>query len=224
MSSAQLANIALHVGAGSLALLIGFVLLARRKGDATHRRWGKVFCALTLVVALSAAVGTLCFRFIPVFAVLTVLVPYQLVSGWRAIYTRAQGPSAIDALWTLVVLAFAVALTPTLVSSSGRPDVVAYASLGALFTLLAYDTVRWLFPRRWFATLWQYEHAYKLIASLFGMLSALVGNVVRAGQPWSQIAPSVIGLLTIAYFFAQLRRRDARAASAEPGQARVASS
>ena len=63
MTYPHLANIALHVGAGTLALLIGFVMLAGRKGTAAHRRWGKVFCALALVVSLSAAVGTLCFRF-----------------------------------------------------------------------------------------------------------------------------------------------------------------
>jgi hypothetical protein len=28
-------------------------------------------------------------------------------------------------------------------------------------------------------------------------LSAFVGNVVRWGQPWSQIAPSVLGVLVI---------------------------
>lgn len=218
MTYPHLANIALHVGAGTLALLIGFVMLAGRKGTAAHRRWGKGFCVLALVVSLSAAVGTLCFRFIPVFAVLTVLVPYQLVSGWRSIHTRERGPASIDAVWTLVALGLALVLAPALVAAPGRPDIVAYASLGALFLLLAYDTVRWCFPRRWFATLWRYDHVYKLVASLFGMLSALVGNVVRVGQPWSQIAPSAIGLLVIGYFFVQLRRQRISARSAGYGR------
>lgn len=219
MSPAHLANIAVHVGAGSLALLVGFTLLAMRKGTATHRRWGKVFCGLALVVSLSAAIGTVFFRFIPMFAVLTVLVPYQLVSGWRSIYTRDRGPSRFDAWWTLTALAFALALTPALVAPSGNTGVVAYSALGALFTLLAYDTARWFFPRRWFASIWHYDHAYKLIASLFGMLSAFVGNVVRAGQPWSQIAPSAIGLLTIAFVFVQMRRRGVGSRGTAPARA-----
>lgn len=66
---------------------------------------------------------------------------------------------------------------------------------------------RWCLPRRWFASIWPYDHAYKLTASLFGLLSAFVGNVVRIGQPWSQIAPSAIGLLTILFVFVQMRRR-----------------
>jgi hypothetical protein len=53
--------------------------------------------ALTLVVCLTAVIGNIVFRFMPLFAVLTVLVSYQLLSGWHVIYTRAAGPNAIDA-------------------------------------------------------------------------------------------------------------------------------
>jgi hypothetical protein len=48
------------------------------------------------------------------------------------------------------------------------------------------------------------------------MLSALVGNVIRAGQPWSQVAPSAVGMLVIVYFFARIHRdsRSTRVAAA----------
>jgi uncharacterized membrane protein YuzA (DUF378 family) len=72
-----------------------------------------------------------------------------------------------------------------------------WSTLAALALLLAYDAARWLFPLRWHATLWRYEHIYKILGCLFGMLSAAVGNTVRVGQPWSQLAPSVIGLVAI---------------------------
>ena len=207
MSAAHWANLIVHVGAGTVALAIGSVLLYRRKGTAEHRRWGRIFCYFTLLVALSALMGTVLFRFIPLFAVLTLLVPYQLVSGWRSVHTQARGPAAIDGVLTLVALASAAALVPVLLAHPAGRGIVVYSSLGALGMNLAYDTLRWLFPRRWFATLWRYDHSYKLIASFFGMLSALVGNVVRVGQPWSQIAPSAIGLLTVLYFFYRLSRR-----------------
>ena len=38
-------------------------------------------------------------------------------------------------------------------------------------------------------------------AALFGMLSALIGNTVRTGQPWSQLAPPLSGLLVGGFFF-----------------------
>ncbi len=208
MSLAHLANLIIHVGAGTVALMIGFFLLTSRKGTPKHRRWGRNFCYFTLLVCLSAAIGTIFFRFIPLFAVLTVLVTYQLVSGWRSIYTQDLGPSAIDGAWTLFALMFSGTLVPILLAAPTGVDIVVYSSLGALFAILTYDSIRWLFPRSWFRTLWRYEHSYKLIASLFAMLSALIGNVVRVGQPWSQIAPSAVGVLVIFYFFYRLYRQD----------------
>lgn len=217
MSPIHLANLIVHIGAGTIALTIGFFLLASRKGTAKHRRWGRNFCYFTLLVCLSAAVGTVFFRFIPLFAVLTVLVPYQLVSGWRSVYTKDLGPSVIDGAWTFVALTLSGALVPILLASPAGGNIVVYSSLGALAAILTYDTVRWLFPRSWFRILWRYDHSYKLISSLFAMLSALIGNVVRVGQPWSQIAPSAVGMLTIFYFFYRLYRQDSTRLAASGG-------
>ena len=183
-------------------------MLARAKGTQSHRRMGRLFCYFTLCVCVTAVIGTTFFRFIPIFAVLSILVPYQLIGGWRSAYTQNRGPSGIDAAWTIAAAAISVLLTPTVLAHPAQAPIVVYSSLGALATILLYDTVRWLFPRRWYRVLWRYEHTYKLIASIFAMLSALVGNVVRVGQPWSQIAPSAVGILVIFYFFWQLYRQD----------------
>ena len=206
MTPAHLANVTLHVAAGTIALGIGFTVLAKAKGTPTHRRLGRVFAYFTLAVCLSAVVGTLFFRFVPIFAVLSVLVPYQLVGGWRSIYTRDRGPQWIDGGLTLLALAIGLWLVPTVLSHPSQAPIVERASLGARGAILLYDGARWLFPRRWHRTLWRYEHGYKLVASIFAMLSALVGNVVRVGQPWSQIAPSALGMLVIAWFFFRIHR------------------
>lgn len=208
MSAAHFTNLAIHVGAGLFALLVGFYLLARAKGTADHRRWGRRFCYAGLTVSVSAALGLALFRFMPMFAVLTVLVSYQLVGGWRAAITRERGPAAIDAVWTLFGVAGAAVFVPIALHAGGAPSLV-YGALGGLSTVLLYDSLRWRFPRRWFATLWRYEHSYKLIASMFGMLSALIGNVVRFWQPWAQILPLMIGMGAILYFFVRLRQQDA---------------
>jgi hypothetical protein len=208
MTPAHLANLAIHVGAGTAGLALGFLILAQPKGTARHRRLGRWFCIATLVVSCSALAGLVLFRFVPLFAILTVLVPYQLVAGWHAARTRENGPDALDAAWTLFAAVATLLLLPALAGPAGATPVVVHASLAGLALLLAYDTVRWLFPRRWFARLWRYEHAYKLISSIFGMLSALVGNVVRAWQPWSQLLPSLAGAVVILYFMYRLLRQD----------------
>lgn len=200
ISLPHVTNLAVHIGAGAAAIGLGAALLASAKGTPLHRRRGRLFVALTLAVCATGAIGNLFFRFAPLFAVLTVLVTYQLLSGWHAVYTRGAGPNRIDGVLGVSAAAWATGLLPSLLSAGGKADaepVVVYASLGGLALLLAYDAARWCFPGHWHASLWRYEHIYKLVASLFGMLSAAVGNLVRVGQPWSQLLPSVLGMLTI---------------------------
>jgi hypothetical protein len=74
-----------------------------------------------------------------------------------------------------------------------------HSKLAALAAVIGYDICRWWFPAHWHATLWRYEHVYKAVASLFGMLSAAGGNLVPAAQPWSQLAPSAFGMATIVW-------------------------
>ncbi len=209
MTIAHLSNLALHIGAGIIAIAIGLWLLAAPKGTARHRKTGRIFVAFTLLVCASAAIGNVFFRFMPLFAVLTVLALYQLLSGWHVIYTRAAGPNRIDALLCASAAAAGLALIPLAlakgVSESGLS--VVYASLGTLLFLLTYDALRWLFPKPWHATLWRYEHIYKLQASLFAMVSAAAGNLLPHAQPWSQLVPSALGIGCIAWFFRREYRR-----------------
>lgn len=214
VSPTHLLNLVLHIGAGIVALSLGFLILASAKATVSHRERGRLFVALTLVVCATGVIGNAFFRFLPLFAVLTVLVAYQLLSGWHVVYTKAAGPNRIDALLSACALSVTLFLIPFLFSSGPRnaASSVIYSSLGALVALLAYDTARWWFPRRWHRSLWRYEHIFKLVSSLFAMLSALTGNVIRFGQPWSQFAPSVLSIVTILWFF----RRDLRVRKTVP--------
>jgi len=208
--SPHLLNILLHILAGTAAILFGMVLLARPKDAIHHRRRGRVFVLLTCVVCLTAAIGNAVFRFLPLFAVLTVLVSYQLLSGWHVIYTRAAGPDALDAGLLLGAAVITALLVRRLFADGALADAsasVLYSTLGAVACLLAYDAARWLFPQRWHAVLWRCEHIYKILGCLFGMLSAAVGNTVRAGQPWSQLAPSALGMAVVVCCIVRTHRR-----------------
>lgn len=215
ISLPHLSNLAAHIAAGTAAIGLGAAILASTKGTLLHRRRGRLFVALTLAVCATGAIGNLFFRFTPLFAVLTVLVTYQLLSGWHVVHTKADGPDRIDVLLAVAATAWTAALMPSLFSTGVKEDaapIVVYASLGGLALLLAYDAARWCFPRHWHASLWRYEHIYKLVASLFGMLSAAAGNLVRIGQPWSQLLPSVLGMLVIgALIWSEHRARMLRA-------------
>ncbi len=208
MTPAHLSNLLIHIGTGTVALLLGVTVLLRAKGTESHRRLGRIFAWLTLAVCLSAMLGLIVFRFLPLFAVLTLLVLYQLGGGWRAGRTRAAGPGLIDALWTIAAVAGSVVLVGILVRQPEGLSTIVVSTLGGLLTVVAYDVIRWLFPRRWHRVAWRYEHSYKMIAATSGMLSALMGNVVRVGRPWSQLWPVPLGIIVIFYFFYQLYRED----------------
>jgi hypothetical protein len=181
------------------------------KGTTPHRQWGRRFVWCVLLVCATAIVGNLFFRFSPVFALLTVLVLYQMVSGWRSIRTKQGGPSTIDAAWTGIAIVASGLIMAYLLGSgdkAGSNFTVVYATFSAIGAILAYDVLRWFFPRRWFARVWIYDHIYKLISSFGALLSAFAGNTLRFAQPWSQILPSVIGgSLIVWYFVRQARRR-----------------
>jgi len=152
MTAPHLANLVVHVVAGVLGIVLGVVQLARPKADAVHRRRGRWFAGAALVVTGSALVGTIAFRFMPLFAVLTLLTTYVTVSGWRTALSRERGPAPVDLAWTALGVLGAVLLVPALSRApqvgNSRP-VVVWSALGGLGIVLAYDLVRWRFPDSW---------------------------------------------------------------------------
>jgi uncharacterized membrane protein len=153
-SPAHFINLLFHIGAGVIALVLGFAILAKHKGTAAHKRLGKLFFYFTLAVTFFAGTGVIFFRFLPIFAVLDVLVLYQLIGGWRQAQTQEQGPAGVDALITLLAWILSLFLAPVLLGASSDSLSVMYSTLGGLFGVLLYDTVRWLFPRHWYLYFW----------------------------------------------------------------------
>lgn len=210
MTPAHLLNISVHIGAGTIAIAIGCWILATAKGTTSHRKKGRLFAWFSLAVCASAVIGNSVFRFMPLFAVLTVLVLYQLLSGWHAVYTKASGPNSVDAMLCVGAALWGIGLVPLVLANPATEStpVVIYSTLAALFLLIAYDALRWVFPRRWHTSLWRYEHIYKLLSSLAAMASAAAGNLLPQAQPWSQLLPSAAGILSIAWFcFREAQRR-----------------
>ncbi|MES2758974.1 MAG: hypothetical protein V4693_16495 [Pseudomonadota bacterium] len=208
MHTMHLLNIFFHVACGTAAIVVGFLILGTEKGSARHRRLGHRFAWMTMGLCLSAVAGNLLFRFIPTFAVLTVLVLYQFLGGWRAVKTKERGPGLLDASMTACAAVFAFVLAPVVLvaAAADGSSAVVYSTLATLAMVIGYDTCRWLFLPHWHAALWRYEHVYKTVASLFGMLSAASGNLIRFGHPWSQLLPSALGVATIGWMFWRLWR------------------
>ena len=142
MTVPHLLNLGIHIAAGAVGIFLGVLQLLFAKGGSRHRRVGQYFMLTALTVTATALIGTIAFRFMPLFAVLTLLTTYVAVGGWRVARTRTQGPEMVDLAWTALGVLAAVALLPLLLASphvgNSRP-VVVWSSLGALLMLLGYD-------------------------------------------------------------------------------------
>jgi hypothetical protein len=165
--------------------------------------------------------GLSLFRFGAFLAVLTLLVAYWLHSGVRALRIRHGGPArqdAVAAVSALIAVALFVYFLPR-VRSPWVPAIT-YSTLATLALLATYDLSRFLFPKRWFESLWLYEHVVKMIGAHGAIAAAFAGTVLPFFQPFSQLAPSVIWTgLQIGFVIQQARRRrrsDVRSATVSP--------
>ena len=204
----RLLNLILHVSAGALALVFGALNIVNGKGGKQHFKLGMWFLWCITIVVITAAIGVLVFEFKAFLAVLTLLVAYQATSGYRVLKTKGNGPAPIDLALSIGGLVSAILFIVYLRSITFPwSPVIIYSTLVWLMMLSIYDLSRFLFTKRWFASLWIYEHTFKLISSFGAIISAFLGNVVRAGQPYTQILPSVVSLWIAIYFLIALYRR-----------------
>lgn len=203
------ANIVLHVGAGSLALALGLVMLARRKGTPAHRRRGRLFLVLYFTVIATAALGFVFFRPDPALAAITLLSAYLIWSGWRTILRGAASPSRLDGAAALAAAASGLALALYAHGGAGafwKPAVTGPIAF-ALLLWGIYDLARLFFPAHWRHRIWRLEHGLKLIAAVGALASAGLGTVFPQFAPWSQVGPSIAATAFCVLFLSHSWRR-----------------
>jgi hypothetical protein len=190
------------------AIVTGLCILAAAKGTPTHRKWGRVFAMLASVAVCAGVI-----RFPSMLSVVSLLVLYQLLSGWHLVYTRANGPNMMDLALLLCAAPATLLFLPAVLSDLGSNELLVpwlfYASSGWMGFVLAYDTARWFFPRRWHAALWRYEHIARMNMALFGMLSALALGTRLFHVPFVLGGLWAAGLVVILGFAWRLSRTPA---------------
>jgi len=199
-------NIAVHVTAGTIALLLGIIALSSKKGRQIHIKSGKWFLGLLTIVIFTGLLGVFVFGRNTFLLVITLLSAYQGFSGYRALQTKNNKPKLIDILMAIITLlsAFYFMYYIKRIGFFWAP-VVIYSTLGALFTVITYDFLRYLIPSSKYGKLWFYEHIYKMIGAFTALLAAFMGTVFASYQPYSQILPSAFGVVLqigfLAYYF-----------------------
>ena len=204
------ANIIIHITAGTVALVLGIIALSSGKGKRVHIKSGKWFLALLAIVIFTGLLGVFVFGRNTFLLVITLLSAYQGFSGYRALQSKNNKPIVVDVLTAIITLfsAFYFMYYIKQIGFFWKP-VIVYSTLGALFTIIAYDFLRYLIPESTYGKLWFYEHIYKMVGAFTALLSAFIGTVFASYQPYSQVLPSVFGvILQIAFLTYYIKNKE----------------
>lgn len=203
MSPFHFANIVVHVTAGSLAILLGLILLSRHKGDRVHRYLGRVTVTIAAIGISAALIGALVFRGKGDLLGVSLLTGYQLWAGVRAIRLHDNGRGAFDLVPAFALLSAGVVLY--LVWRNGgavnwEPARV-YASLGSMVVYGGLDVVRIVFPDRWRTVLNPAEHAFKLTSFIGALVSVATATLLPSVAVYATMVSSAL-FLALAVVFA----------------------
>jgi hypothetical protein len=203
-------NIILHITAGTIALLLGIIALGTKKGGKIHTKSGRRFLLCLCIVIATGLFGVFVFGRNNFLLVITVLAGYYGFSGYRALQNKSNEPKRIDILVALVAL-LAVFFFLYYFKTIGMiwAPVIIYSTVGTLLAVIVYDFIKYLIPKTTYGKLWFYEHIYKMIGAFTALLAAFSGTVFPSYKPYSQVLPSVLGVLLqvgfITYYFRKNR-------------------
>lgn len=189
-------NIWTHIAAGAAALGIGSIPLLTSKGGILHRRFGIAFVAIGAVLLVTALIGNVFFNPPAPLIAASLAAGYQFCSSLRALSLRGRGPTLIDASLALIGLGGCVALFVFMgPGTASWTPAIGYSTVGYVTVLAVYDLSRHLWWRTWIRLARPLDHGLKMTGAYFAMMSAGVGNVLRDLQPWSQVGPSMLGVI-----------------------------
>ncbi len=202
------ANIITHITTGIFALIIGFVILVKKKGTVVHQKLGRWFVYAVVLVISSGTTGVLIFKRNLFLLVITILVGYNTYSGIRNIKTKTNEFSAIDLLIMIIAIfiTFYFIYHLNVIGFYWNPIII-YATVGYLFSVIAYDLFRYCIPKSKYGNLWLYEHSCKMISALGGLLSAFVGTVLPDYKPYSQFLPSILMTVVMIGFLINIKQK-----------------
>lgn len=197
----HLSNIIVHVISGTIALIVGFVILLKKKGTPLHRKLGYVFMYCMIIVVTTGAFGVIVFKRNLFLLLITILAGYNTYSGFRILKEKTNRFYVKDLLAMLAALTIAIVFIYylKLIGFYWNP-VVIYSGVGYLLLVVSYDIFRYFIPVSRYGNLWRYEHSSKMISAMGALLSAFVGTLLPDFKPYSQILPSLLMTLIMILF------------------------
>lgn len=205
------ALLALHVAAGSLALVAGLGAMVTRKGSLWHRRWGRSYFWAMATIATTSLTMSLLHELAFLFMV-AIFSFYMCVSGYRTLYVRKPGQraSAVDYIAIVLALIAAASFIVWSVDASGALRWVARVFSGILGFFALVDGYRYLQPSR-DRMAWRYAHMSRMLGAYIATTTAFAVVNLKFLPPlviW--LAPTVIGTVGITVWITYYKIQDAR--------------
>ena len=193
-------NVVVHLAFGVAALAAGASALRAAKGGAAHRRRGRLAVLLGAVTAGTALLGVFLAPVPPGLMAATLSASYQLFAGARSALMRNRRPGGIDAAGACAALVGVVLVArSTGAANASFSPIIEWSALGWVAVVALYDVARpALSDARWLR-LRPLDHGLKMIGFYAAMASAGLGNLLAFAQPWSSVAPIVLGTLGMLY-------------------------
>jgi uncharacterized membrane protein len=194
-------NIIAHILAGSLAILTGAVVLARRKGDAAHRLTGWITVGLAAICLIAALIGAFVFKGKLDLIGVSILTSYHLWAGLRALRLKDNGRRPADLLPAMLVFVCGVSLfaASRMEGLLNWAPALVYAAAGGLLAYGGWDIIRTRLPRRWRLWLNPAEHAFRMTSLIGALITVAAATLVPS--PYVALGASVAGS-TFAFAFA----------------------
>jgi uncharacterized membrane protein len=193
-----------HVVLGCVALLVGPLAMATRKGGRWHINWGRIYYQVMMAVMASAIILSITRRFVFFLVAVTVLSFYSTFTGVRCLKQKGKHAANVRGTWLDWFTTGAVALAGlgTIAYGLFFPGVGStMKTLALIFGVLitwnaAEDIVRYVRPSKdpqW----WLYYHISRMMGSYIAAVTAFAVNQVGPRVPpdmqlWVWIGPSLL--------------------------------
>ena len=198
-------NILIHISFGAVAIILGSIQLLNQKGGMLHKRMGRWFLVCFTVIIATGLIGVFVFFYRAFLTVLTLAAAYNCISGVRTLRLKGVRPKKIDNGVSVFALCVCFIFHITVDSSQTNTSIITiYATLTSLVIMNLYDVSRNLLPLSWLQKHWLSEHIVKMISAFSALLSAVTGNLLPDYAPFSQLAPSIIGVALMALFIRRI--------------------
>jgi len=207
MSSLSQLFIYLHAGLGGIALLAGTIALIAKKGNATHKKSGKVFYNSMLSSALLALViSVLPGHESPFLFAIGVFSSYFLLCGYRSLrFKRASVSLRFDKFLAYGIIVTGILMIAYPLISSGKLNIV-LAVFGGASLIFGIRDLRLFRDLKRLRKSWLKLHLGKMMGGYIAAVSAFfVVNQVLPGL-WNWFTPGVIGGAYITYWMLKLNK------------------